>query len=148
MSYSDFEHLKAKVPTDFMNQEIIESIRAQNNRKIQAMDSTNFLAEFQKLNLASEFAKQLFSRIKKFDLELDSEHEVGIRLVSFGQTITFHVSDIGYYNPSLIIFSGITEDGNSVELLQHTSQISFLLIALKKVNPEHPKRPIGFIKEE
>jgi Family of unknown function (DUF6173) len=136
------------------SQSVMDSITAMNRavaeqkrRENQAIDSTNFLAELQRANFANEFAERLISRINHFDAELDTEHEVGMKLVSFGQTITFHVSDVGYYNPSLVLFIGLTEDNNRVELLQHVSQISFLLIALPKLNPEQPKRTIGFIRE-
>lgn len=95
-------------------------------------------------NLASEFSKRLVEMINEFDEDLDEEHEVGIKLVSFDQTITFSVTGLGYYDPSLIRFFGQMEDGSDVELIQHVSQISFLLMAVKRINPEEPKRPIGF----
>ncbi|QPA33055.1 hypothetical protein ISX45_00910 [Anoxybacillus caldiproteolyticus] len=99
-------------------------------------------------NLASEFYKRLVKMINEFDEKLDQEHEVGVRLVSYGQTIQFHIEDLGYYDPSLIIFYGRLEDGTKVELIQHVSQISFLLMAVKRLNPEKPKRRIGFNSEE
>lgn len=126
--------------------EITRSIDNQTRRKNEAMDSTNFLADVQRSNLASEFAKHLLSQIRRFDSELDTEHEVGIKLVSFGQSITFHVDSIGFYNPSLVVFVGLTEDSNRVELIQHTSQINFLLLALPKLQPNQPKREIGFLQ--
>lgn len=95
-------------------------------------------------NLASEFHKRLVKWIQDFDKELDQQHEVGVRLVSFGQTVTFHLGNIGYWNPSLISFSGFTEAGEPVELIQHVSQISILLLKIKRKDPEKPKRPIGF----
>ena len=99
-------------------------------------------------NLASEFYERLVKLINDFDEDLDKEHEVGIRLVSFGQTVKIHVYDIGYYNPSLIIFWGFLENREPVQLIQHVSQISFLLLALKRLDPSKPKRKIGFQKEE
>jgi Family of unknown function (DUF6173) len=95
-------------------------------------------------NLASEFYTRLVEMINEFDSELDQEHEVGMRLVSFGQTVQFHVEDLGYYDPSLIRFYGRTDDNNMIELIQHVSQISFLLMAVKRLNPEEPKKKIGF----
>jgi len=95
-------------------------------------------------NLASEFHKRLIKWIQNFDKELDKEFEVGIRLVNFGQTVTFHLEHIGYWNPSLISFSGFTENGEPVELIQHVSQISILLLKIKRKDPEKPKRSIGF----
>lgn len=95
-------------------------------------------------NLASEFYKRLVEMINEFEEDLDEEHEVGIRLVSFGQTVQFHIENIGYYNPSLIIFRGRLENGARVELIQHVSQISFLLMALPKLDESRPARRIGF----
>nr|BDD43637.1 hypothetical protein 6 [Bacillaceae bacterium] len=95
-------------------------------------------------NLASEFYKRLVEMINDFNNNLDDEHEVGMRLVSFGQSVQFHVEDLGYYDPSLIRFYGRTEDGSNIELIQHVSQISFLLMAVKKLDPDAPKRQIGF----
>jgi hypothetical protein len=117
------------------------------SRDREAINSTIFLAEFQRSNLASEFAKKLLNRIRDFDNHLNSDEEVGMRLVSFGQTVTFHVSNLTYYNPSIVIFIGHTDEGHKVELLQHVSQISFLLIALPRLNPDQPKRSIGFRQE-
>ncbi len=95
-------------------------------------------------NLASEFYSRLVSKINEFNKSLDDQHEVGARLVSFGQSITFHIEDLGYWNPSLIMFHGHTEDGDPVELIQHVSQISILLISMKRKDPKEPKKPIGF----
>lgn len=101
-------------------------------------------------NLASEFQKRIVEMINNFDAELDAAHEVGMRLVSFGQTIVFHVQDIGYFNPSLIRFFGQTDNGDPVELIQHISQISFLLMKVKRIDPTKPKRKImiGFTAEQ
>jgi hypothetical protein len=94
--------------------------------------------------LASEFHKRLMKWINDFDSSLDEEHEVGVRLVNFGQSIVFHLNDMGYWNPFLISFSGITENGQPVELIQHVNQISILLMKLPRRDPEKPKKPIGF----
>ena len=95
-------------------------------------------------NLASEFHKRLLKWINEFDKSLDENYEVGVRLVSFGQSVTFHLKSIGYWNPSLILFSGFTENGEPVELIQHVSQISVLLVKVKRKDLLKPKRPIGF----
>lgn len=95
-------------------------------------------------NLASEFHKRLVEWINDFDKSLDQDFEVGVRLVNFGQSVTFHLQDIGYWNPSLISFCGITDQGDPVELIQHVSQISILLIKVKRQDTSQPKRPIGF----
>ena len=131
---------------NFVNEQALRK-QQQQEQQNQANESTKFLAEFQRANLASQFANHLLSKINQFDDDLNSDLEVGLKLVTFGQTITFHVSGIGFYNPSLVVFAGLTDDGNRVELVQHVSQISFVLIALPKLNPEQPKRKIGFVQE-
>ncbi len=95
-------------------------------------------------NLASEFHSRLAQRIRAFEAALDPSQDVGVQLVSFGQSITFHVTNVGFHNPSLIVFRGVLENGNPVELIQHVSQLSFLLVAMKRSEPEKPRRTIGF----
>jgi len=95
-------------------------------------------------NQASEFYKRIMEMITDFDATLDEAHDVGVRLVTFGQTVVFHLDDIGYYDPSLISFYGTTDEGGPVQLIQHVSQISLLLMKLPRKNPLEPKRPIGF----
>lgn len=96
-------------------------------------------------NLADAFQQRLVSMINEFNLSIDKDSEVGLQLCNFGQKITFYITNIGYWNPSLIHFYGIdTETHNEVELIQHVSQINVLLIKLPKLKPEEPKRPIGF----
>ena len=95
-------------------------------------------------NLASEFYRRLVEWIQRFEDGLDAEHEVGVRLVSFGQALTFHLHEIGYWNPSLISFKGTSQEGQPVELIQHVSQISVLLITLNRQDTSRPKRRVGF----
>ena len=94
------------------------------------------------MNQAESMYKRVVRSINSFEEQLDQEHEVGARLVNFGSELTFHIEDVGYWGPDIIIFDGRGQDGNSVQLLQHISQLSVLLVALKKVH-EEPRR-IGF----
>ena len=115
--------------------------------KLSALEPTFRMPEIQlppNPNLASEFHKRLVKWISDFDASLDETHEVGVRLVNFGQTVVFHLADIGYWNPSLIWFRGSDDDGHPVELIQHVSQISVLLMKLLRKDPSRPKLPIGF----
>jgi len=108
----------------------------------------NPLVDAAAANYASEFYKRLVDWINGFDATLDQAHEVGVRLVSFGQAVVFRLNDISYWNPSLISFSGTTDDGSPVELIQHVSQISVLLMVLPRKDSSKPKRPIGFSAED
>jgi hypothetical protein len=114
----------------------------------EVLASTNFLAEVQRESFASKVCEKLRFAIAHFDASLDADHEVGMCLVTFGQAITFHVEDVRYHNPNIIFFRGITPEGNRVQLIQHVSQISFLLMSMPKPNPNEPKRTFGFQPSE
>lgn len=93
--------------------------------------------------MASGFHERLKRWITNFEKSLDDESEVGVRLVSFGQSVVFHLDDIGYSNPFLISFTGVTQDGEPVELIQHVNQISILLMKVPRRKDSERKR-IGF----
>lgn len=95
-----------------------------------------------KLNPAEWMYERLGEYIKDFENELDEDHEIGARLVSFGQSVTFHIENVGYYGPDIISFDGINAEGERVQLIQHISQLSVLLVAMKKQSNK-PRR-IGF----
>ena len=81
--------------------------------------------------------------IEQFEAELDDDHEIGVRLASFGGVIIFHAEKIGFSKPNVITFCGITDDGEKIQLIQHVSQLNFLLKSVKKRN-DVPTR-IGFL---
>lgn len=97
-------------------------------------------------NLASELYKHLKKRAEDFDNKLDGSQGVGVKLIPSGQSVTFQVTALGYCDPSLIIFAGVTEGGLEVQLIQHVSQLNFLLMAMPRPNPKDPKIPLGFIQ--
>ena len=99
--------------------------------------------EFSRDNPVVSAFESLGQYVKEFEAGLDSDHEIGARLVSFGSAITIHVQSVGYARPSLMTFSGVSEKGDKVQLVQHISQLSFLLVAVKKIG-DTPYR-IGFI---
>ena len=92
-------------------------------------------------------AQWMYARIAQaivaFEKQLDAEHEVGFRLVSFNDAQTMHVLDVGYWAPDLILFFGRSHDGAPMQLMQHVTQVSLLLVAAKKQTEEQPRR-IGF----
>lgn len=81
--------------------------------------------------------------IKEFESSLDNEHEVSLKLASFGQSITLSVTEIGYSNPSLIHFYGYVGN-DKAHLIQHVNQLNFLMVATPKLDPAKPARRIGF----
>ncbi len=93
--------------------------------------------------LASYSYEVILDRIKEFESTLDSNHEVAVKLASFGQSITMSVTDIGYSNPSTIVFYGYIGKQKAT-LIQHMSQLNFLLLSVPKSDPEKPPHRIGF----
>lgn len=85
----------------------------------------------------------IIERIREFEKDLDDDHEIALKLASFGKHITLNVTKIGYNNPSIIVFNGYVE-GNRATLIQHISQLSFLLVSVPKSEPDKPPRRIGF----
>ena len=97
--------------------------------------------------LADYAYEVILDQIKEFEAELDDEHEVAIKLASFGQSVTMAVTDIGYANPSTLFFYGYVGDQHA-QLIQHMSQLNFLLLAVRKTDPSRPARRIGFAPSE
>ena len=87
----------------------------------------------------------IIDQIEAFEAALDSDHEVAVQLASFGQTVTLGVTDITCSNPSILVFRGYVGDEHAT-LIQHVSQLNFLLLAVKKPVPEKPARRIGFVR--
>ena len=56
--------------------------------------------------------------------------------------MTFYLQDVDSYDPHMISFSGTNGKGEKLQLLQHVSQLSMLLVGMKK-RGEEPVR-IGF----
>lgn len=94
-------------------------------------------------NSAPEIAKKIYEEAVSFQRNLSPEYDVAFQLVQFGMSVLVYVNNIGYIGHSLIVFSGIDTDGNPIELIQHTSQLNFLLIA-EKHEVVLPKIQIGF----
>lgn len=106
------------------------------------------MPDFEPLNIrdysmADYSYEVIMERIKDFEDQLDNEHEVALMLASFGQSITLGVTGIEYSNPSTLVFHGYVGD-QPASLIQHMSQLNFLLLAVKKSDPAKPPRRIGF----
>ena len=86
---------------------------------------------------------RLGQAIAAFEKTLDAEHEVGFRLVSFADNQVLHIESLGYWSPDLVLFFGKNNEGRPMQLMQHVSQMSVLLVAAKKQSAEPPRR-IGF----
>lgn len=94
---------------------------------------------------AEDIFNHLMAKIEDFQKSLSDTEEVGIRLANFGEAAQLHIRSIGFKNPNLIEFHGVNSDDHEVTLVQHVSQLNFLIIALKPINNE-PYR-VGFNKD-
>ena len=80
--------------------------------------------------------------IQDYEKTLDPEHEVGLLLTNFGQSVAMQVTEITYEEPVLMVFKGFV-DGREAVLIQHVHQLNFLMTSYKK-EEDRPKRTIGF----
>ena len=91
---------------------------------------------------ADEQYKILKRYIQDFESSLDNDHEVGIMMTNFGQSVLMYVVNITYENPVLMVFKGKV-NGQEATLIQHINQLNFMLMSIEK-EPDRPKRQIGF----
>lgn len=94
-------------------------------------------------SLADWKYEKIREQIQEFQSGLTDDVDVCVALASFGTSMIMQVTDIGYQNPDMLYFYGYI-DGNETQLIQHTSQLNFVLMAVKKEEPERPPRRIGF----
>ncbi len=94
-------------------------------------------------SLADWKYEKIREQIEEFQKELTDEVDVCVALASFGMSMIMQVSDIGYQNPDMLYFYG-TVDGNKTQLIQHISQLNFVLMVTKKEVENRPPRRIGF----
>lgn len=97
-----------------------------------------------KANPAEWTFERLCRMIEDFESRLSAEEEVGATIVGAPGEGTFHVDDIGFWGPDLIMFYGKNMYGRSVRLIQHYQQLSVLLSALPRQKEQEPARRIGF----
>lgn len=94
-------------------------------------------------NMADWKFEKLIEQIKDFEEGLDDDHEIALKLASFGSAIMMYVVTIGYQNPDMLYFYGFV-DGQPAQLIQHMSQLNFLITSVEKIDKDKPARRIGF----
>lgn len=104
-------------------------------------------AAIQEDSTAENVAYQLYQAIIQYQESLPNTEDVAIMWVQFNESVTILVESIGYIGYTMISFHGKDTKGNPIELIQHISQLNFLLTTASKPEPETPKRRIGFCQE-
>ena len=108
-------------------------------KNIKAIESIN-LRDYSMADWKYEKIKE---QIKAFQAHLADDVDVCVALASFGTHMIMQVTDISYQNPDMLYFYGYI-NGNETQLIQHVSQLNFILMAVKKEEPQRPPRRIGF----
>lgn len=95
------------------------------------------------LQAAEEVFNHILGRVKQFQTDLPAEHELGLQLPDLGGGHTLHVRGMGFKNPNIIEFYGMLDGERQVALIQHISQLNFMMVAVPPPANQEPYR-IGF----
>lgn len=104
-------------------------------------------AIIQEGSTAQIVAENLYQEIINYQANLAETEDVAMMIVKFNESITILVDSIGYIGYNLVRFGGKDNSGKPLELIQHISQLNFLLTVVSKLEPEVPKRKIGFVQD-
>ena len=93
---------------------------------------------------ASSMCQNIQQQILDFQETLDSEHEVALEITtSTGTLVTIYVTSISPQEPNLLCFDGFVNN-EKAHLVQHISQLNFLIVAKELEDKTQPPRRIGF----
>ncbi|MFN4155910.1 MAG: DUF6173 family protein [Paracoccaceae bacterium] len=81
--------------------------------------------------------------LRNFEAQLDNAHEVALGFTGASAGV-LQIEGLGYYDPDILTFYGIDEDGQKTQLIQHVSQLNVILRAVPKRRAAEPPRRIGF----
>lgn len=94
---------------------------------------------------ASWMQERIVKQINDFEENLPDDMEAGGRFVSSCDGTTYNIKDVSYWNPDMLIFDCLSQNGEKIRLLQHVSQLNLLLVAVsRKDDLSRPRRKIGF----
>ena len=95
------------------------------------------------MQAAEQVFDHLQTRVKHFQDTLPENYELGIQLANFGGSRAVHVRGMGFRNPNIIEFYGLLDGKTQVAVVQHVSQLNFMLVAVPPAAEKEPYR-IGF----
>lgn len=84
-------------------------------------------------NPAKWAVEAICEEIADFEACLDDNHEMAMSIVGGPTGVCLHVRMIRRYGTDKLVFDGINSDGNPLRLMQHLSQLNFLMISAKKI---------------
>lgn len=94
-------------------------------------------------SLADWKYEKIMEEIAEYEAKLDNDHEIALRLASFGSSTVMVVTSVGYQNPDMLYFYGFV-NGKNAQLIQHVNQLNFLITSVEREDKTKPARRIGF----
>lgn len=94
-------------------------------------------------SLADWKYEKIMEEIAEYEAKLDNDHEIALRLASFGSSTVMVVTSVGYQNPDMLYFY-VFVNGKNAQLIQHVSQLNFLITSVEREDKTKPARRIGF----
>lgn len=107
------------------------------------MEDLLSIPDIRDYHLADWKYEKIMEEVGEFEKDLDDEHEIALKLASFGSSVTMCVTSIGYQNPDMLYFFGYV-NGKEAQLIQHASQLNFLITSVERADKTKPARRIGF----
>jgi len=93
---------------------------------------------------AAEWAyERLVLYIRDFESQLDAEQEIAMGFTG-GQAGVLRIEGMGYFDPDIVTFYGVDEQGIRTQLIQHVTQLGVTLRALPRIADRVEPRRIGF----
>ena len=84
----------------------------------------------------------IYEEIADFEATLDADHEVGMPIVGGPAGLCVHVREVYRFGTDKLVFVGIDADQNPVRLVQHLTQLNFLMLSVPKLGETAAR--IGF----
>lgn len=94
-------------------------------------------------DLAEWKYEKLKEQITEFQNNLDSDHEIAVMLASFGSSVIMNVTNLNFQNPDMLYFYGFV-NGREAQLIQHMTQLNFIIMSVEREDKTQPARRIGF----
>lgn len=86
---------------------------------------------------------RLILYIREFEKQLNADQEVAIGFAG-SEAGVLRIEGLGFFDPDILTFYGTGDDGMKNQLIQHVSQLSVMLTARPKSDPNDAPRRIGF----
>ena len=104
------------------------------------------LPDFRPPNFAKNAVEALHEEIADFESKLENDHEIGMPVVGGPAGLCIHVREIYRFGSDKLVFVGVDSDANPVRLIQHLTQLNFLMVSVPKIGEKATR--IGFHSPE